>query len=119
MSSSPRGGRLSGCVDPTARAQTVALRRSQIRREIPEGLDPALTQKIGIDTNYVAAMEQAARHLPPNAVRPALILFSDGKHDVQGVPVEQVQAAHDRLFGSRAPLALLPVGMASLKERER
>ena len=30
-----------------------------------KGLDPALTKKIGIDTNYVAAMEQAAKHLPP------------------------------------------------------
>ena len=36
-----------------------------------KGLDPALTKKIGIDTNYVAAMEQAAKHLPPDAVRPA------------------------------------------------
>jgi hypothetical protein len=76
-----------------------------------KGLDPALTQAIGIDTNYVAAMEQAAKHLPPDAARPALILFSDGKHDVEGVPVDQVQVVRDRLFGSRTPLALLPVGM--------
>lgn len=75
------------------------------------GLDPALTRKIGIDTNYVAAMELAAKHLPPDAVRPALILFTDGKHDVRGVPVSQVQPVRDRLFGSRSPFALLPVGM--------
>ena len=76
-----------------------------------KGLDPSLTKKIGIDTNYVAAMEQAAKHLPADAVRPAVILFTDGKHDVKGVPVSQVQPTRDRLFGSRTPFALLPVGM--------
>jgi fibronectin type III domain protein len=75
------------------------------------GFDPALTQKIGVDTNYVAAMTVAARHLPADAVRPTLILFTDGKHDVAGVPVGEVQPARDRLFGSRSPFALLPVGM--------
>ncbi|MEX1169583.1 MAG: fibronectin type III domain-containing protein [Chloroflexota bacterium] len=83
------------------------------------GLDPALTTKIGIDTNYVAAMTVAARHLPADAVRPALILFTDGKHDVAGVPISQVQPARDRLFGSRSPFALLPVGMGlSAAERD-
>jgi hypothetical protein len=76
-----------------------------------KGLDPALTKAIGIDTNYVAAMERAATHLPADAVRPTLILFSDGKHDVAGVPVREVAAAQERLFGDRAPFALLPVGM--------
>jgi hypothetical protein len=75
------------------------------------GLDPALTTRIGVDTNYVAAMTVAARHLPADAVRPALILFTDGKHDVAGVPINQVQPARDQLFGSRSPFALLPVGM--------
>jgi hypothetical protein len=76
-----------------------------------KGLDPALTRKIGIDTNYVAAMEQAAKHLPPDAVRPALILFTDGRHDVRGVPASQVRVVRERLFGNRSPFALLPVGM--------
>ncbi|MEO8438045.1 MAG: hypothetical protein ABI562_06260 [Chloroflexota bacterium] len=76
-----------------------------------KGLAPALTRQIGIDTNYVAAMEQAATHLPADAARPVLILFSDGKHDVKGVPVSQVQVVHDRLFGTRTPVAVLPVGM--------
>jgi hypothetical protein len=75
------------------------------------GLDPALTAKLGVDTNYVAAMTVAERHLPADAVRPALILFTDGKHDVAGVPVGQVQPARDRLFGALSPFALLPVGM--------
>lgn len=76
-----------------------------------KGLDPSLTRKIGIDTNYVAAMNQAAKHLPPDAVRPALILFTDGRHDVRGVPTSQVRVVRERLFGSRSPFALLPVGM--------
>ncbi|MBA2718288.1 MAG: fibronectin type III domain-containing protein [Chloroflexi bacterium] len=76
-----------------------------------KGLTPALTRLIGIDTNYVAAMEQAGKHLPVDAVRPALILFTDGKHDVAGVPASQVQPALQRLFGARTPFALLPVGM--------
>jgi hypothetical protein len=40
-----------------------------------------------------------------------MILFTDGKHDVAGVPVTQVQVALDRHFGGRSPFALLPVGM--------
>ncbi|MEA2519728.1 MAG: hypothetical protein QOF49_1808 [Chloroflexota bacterium] len=76
-----------------------------------KGRTAALTTRLGIDTNYVAAMEQAARHLPADAVRPAMILFTDGKHDVAGVPVGEVQPARDRLFGARTPFALLPVGM--------
>jgi len=75
------------------------------------GLAPALTKRIGVDTNYVAAMEEAAKHLPPDAPRPALILFTDGKHDVKGVPVSRVLPTRDRLFGARSPFALLPVGM--------
>ena len=76
-----------------------------------KGLAPALTRKIGIDTNYVAAMNQAAKHLPPDAVRPTLILFTDGRHDVRGVPSSQVRVVRERLFASRSPFALLPVGM--------
>jgi hypothetical protein len=71
----------------------------------------APTKAIGIDTNYVAAMEQADTHLPRTAARPTVILFTDGKHDVNGVPVSQVLPARDRLFGARSPFALLPVGM--------
>ena len=76
-----------------------------------KGLDPALTKSIGIDTNYVAAMQQAAKHLPADSVRPVMILFTDGKHDVKGVPLSQVQVVRDRLFGKRTPFALLPVGL--------
>ncbi|HEX2754449.1 MAG TPA: fibronectin type III domain-containing protein [Candidatus Limnocylindrales bacterium] len=105
-----------GCTDLKLldRAPTVA-RFADCLRSVAvayrKGLTSALTGKIGVDTNYVAAMEAAARHLPADAVRPAMILFTDGKHDVKGVPVSQVHVALERLFGSRSPFALLPVGM--------
>src|SRR3954452_7416520 len=82
------------------------------------GRTARLTRQIGVDTNYVAAMQQAARHLPADAVRPALILFTDGRHDVAGVPLAAVQPARDLLFGKRSPFALLPVGMG-LKPLDR
>jgi hypothetical protein len=40
-----------------------------------------------------------------------MILFTDGRHDVKGVPVSQVQPTRDQRFGKRSPFALLPVGM--------
>jgi hypothetical protein len=83
-----------------------------------KGLDPNLRQRIGVDTNYVAAMESAARHLPKDSARPAAVLLTDGKHDVAGVPVSRVRPARDRLFGDQSPFALLPVGMG-LKAGER
>lgn len=105
-----------GCVDMALfeSPQTVARFAECLRGAAVvyrRGLDPALTTRIGNDTNYVAAMTVAARHLPADAVRPALILFTDGRHDVAGVPVGDVQPARDRLFGNRSPFALLPVGM--------
>ena len=75
------------------------------------GLNEATTDRIGIDTNYVAAMEQAAAKLPPDAKRPSVIFFSDGRHDVRGVSGAEVLPARDRLFGAREPVALLPVGL--------
>jgi hypothetical protein len=103
---SPRSvGRFADCLRSVARAYR-------------KGLDPTLTRRIGIDTNYVAAMEQAAKHLPRDAARPAIILFTDGKHDVRGVPLSQVQATRNRLFGNRSTFALLPVGMG-LQSSER
>jgi hypothetical protein len=103
--------------DPQAVASFADCLRS-VAGAYRKGIDPVLTRKIGIDTNYVAAMEQAAKHLPADAVRPTLILFTDGKHDVKGVPVSQVQVVRDRLFGTRSPIALLPVGMG-LQPSER
>jgi len=76
-----------------------------------KGGSPALTRALGDDTNYVAAMEQAAKHIPADSARPAIIFFTDGKHEAAGVPVSEVIPARDRLFGARSPFALLPVGM--------
>ena len=42
----------------------------KVAKAYRKGLDPNLTRRIGVDTNYVAAMEQAARHLTADAVRP-------------------------------------------------
>jgi hypothetical protein len=105
-----------GCVDLRLFGSTPAVAQfadclRSVAGAYRKGLDPALTRKIGIDTNYVAAMERAAMHLPVDALRPAMVLFTDGRHDVQGVPVSEVAPARDRLFGSRSPFALLPVGM--------
>jgi hypothetical protein len=105
-----------GCADLKLLANPQAVARFArclrlVANAYRKGLQPALTRRIGIDTNYVAAMEAAARHLPADAVRPALILFTDGRHDVRGVPASQVPLARDRLFGNRSPFALLPVGM--------
>lgn len=76
-----------------------------------KGRNAGLTRLIGDDTNYVAAMNRAAVHLPADSIRPAMILFTDGRHDVPGVPASQVQPTFQRLFGSRTPFAFLPVGM--------
>ncbi|MBA2382496.1 MAG: fibronectin type III domain-containing protein [Chloroflexi bacterium] len=111
-----RASDVPGCADlkllqsPAAVAKFADCLRS-VARAYRKGSTSALTKKIGVDTNYVAAMDRAASHLPANSVRPALILFTDGKHDVKGVPVSRVLPARDRLFGGRSPFALLPVGM--------
>ena len=49
--------------------------------------------------------------MPADAVRPVVILFTDGKHDVKGVPASQVVPQRDALFGGLKSFALLPVGM--------
>jgi hypothetical protein len=86
--------------------------------EYRSGGSAALTAAIGRDTNYVEAMRAAAKHLPDDAVRPTMILFTDGKHDVAGVPASQVAPTRDTLFGNLKPFALLPVGMG-LDPKER
>ncbi len=41
---------------------------------------------VGTDTNYVAALRKAASILPADSKRPAVVFFTDGKHDVAGGP---------------------------------
>jgi hypothetical protein len=112
-----------GCADlkllgSPATVATFATCLRSVASAYRKGLNPALTKRIGVDTNYVAALDQAAKHLPADAVRPAVILFTDGKHDVKGVPVSRVPTELERLFGTRSPFALLPVGMG-LDPKER
>src|SRR6187402_2864510 len=96
--------------DPVAVGKFADCLRS-LAAEYRKGVSPALRRKIGVDTNYVEALEQSAKHLPADAVRPVLIMFTDGKHDVAGVPASRVPPTIDRLFGNRSPIAILPVGM--------
>ena len=95
--------------DPAVARLAACLR--QVAASYRAGVDAALTSAIGDDTNYVAAMERAAAHLPAASARPAIIFFTDGRHEAAGVPVAGVIPARDRLFGDRSPFALLPVGM--------
>ncbi|HSL77519.1 MAG TPA: fibronectin type III domain-containing protein, partial [Candidatus Limnocylindrales bacterium] len=106
----PRCAELKLLGSPAAVARFASCLRS-VARAYRTGLGRTLTKRIGVDTNYVAAMDRAATHLPADAVRPALILFTDGRHDVRGVPASQVRVTRERLFGSRSPFALMPVGM--------
>jgi hypothetical protein len=89
-----------------------------IATQYRRGLTSGGTRKFGIDTNYVAALQQAAKHVPADATRPTVILFTDGKHEVKGVPASQVPVTLQQLFGTRSPFALLPVGMG-LDPKER
>jgi hypothetical protein len=82
------------------------------------GPTSGVTRAVGNDTNYVGAMQQAAKHLPGDSERPALILFTDGKHDTAGIPASRVRTVWNQLFGARTPFALLPVGMG-LASKER
>ncbi len=66
-----------------------------------KGVDPAVTRSIGTDTNYVAAMEQAAAHVPSDAKRPTLILFTDGKHDVRGCRSARCRSHSSACSGTR------------------
>ena len=56
-------------------------------------------------------MTQAGEHLPAESARPAMIFFTDGRHEAEGVPVENVVPARDLQFGARSPFGLLPVGL--------
>ncbi|HYN69280.1 MAG TPA: hypothetical protein VEX41_03610 [Candidatus Eisenbacteria bacterium] len=79
--------------------------------EYKAGPDAPVRERVGNATNYVAAFERAALHLPAASRRPAIVFFTDGKHETQGVPPAAVQPAADSLFGARSPFAFLPVGM--------
>lgn len=87
-------------------------------RQYRRGPDAAIVDDVGTDTNYVAALRKAASILPADSTRPAVVFFTDGKHDVAGVPAGEVLPEARRLFGDRTPFAFLPVGMG-LDPQER
>ena len=104
------------CVDLSLRDNADAVAQlSQCLRDFAEtyreGGNPSLIDLIGDDTNYVDAMDVAAELLPEDSTRPAIIFFTDGRHDVEGVAVDEVIPARDRLFAERSPFGLLPVGL--------
>ena len=80
-------------------------------REYRQGPNAPIVADVGTDTNYVAVLQEAASILPADSKRPAVVFFTDGKHDVPGVPASEVQPEAQRLFGNRTPFAFLPVGM--------
>ena len=74
-----------------------------------KGVSPATARALGDDTNYVAAMEQAANHVPPDC-SPAVIFFTDGKHEAAGCRCRRHPRARPSVRGALA-VRLLPVGM--------
>ena len=72
--------------------------------------------RVGNATNYVAAFERAAAHLPSASRRPAIVFVTDGKHETLSVPASAVQPTAQSLFGARSPFAFLPVGMGLVPE---
>ena len=102
--------RLSLHEDPAAVAALADCLRSAAR-QYRRGTKSAISGDVGTDTNYVAALERASKDLPADAKRPAVVLFTDGKHDVDGIPASKVLPTARRLFEDRPAFALLPVGM--------
>jgi Fibronectin type III domain len=106
----------SRCVDVSLRDNPEAVNRfADCLRDFGStyrngGSEP-LAETIGTDTNYVDAMQVAAERLPADSTRPAIIFFTDGRHDIEGVPVSEVIPARNDLFADRAPFGLLPVGL--------
>jgi len=104
------------CVDlrltgSEANAHKLASCFRQVGGEYKAGPEANVRTRVGNATNYVAAFERAAAHLPTASRRPAIVFFTDGKHETKAVPPTAVQPAAQSLFGARSPFAFLPVGM--------
>ncbi|HET9850960.1 MAG TPA: fibronectin type III domain-containing protein [Candidatus Limnocylindrales bacterium] len=67
------------------------------------------------DTDHVRALREAARLLPNQATRSAVIFFTDGAHDPPGTARddEDVVAEIAAAFEGQSPLAILPVGLGA------
>lgn len=66
-------------------------------------------------TDHVAALDEAAKLLPDDSSRSAVIFFTDGGHNPPGTDRdhEDVVAAVTPAFAGRTPLAILPVGLGT------
>ena len=105
-----------GCENLALHANPAAVRKLAgclrlAAKQYRRGPEASIVSKVGTDTNYVKAMEQAATYLPADSTRPAVVFFTDGRHDVPGTPAAAVLPEARRLFGDRSPFAFLPVGM--------
>ena len=83
-------------------------------RQYRRGPDASIVSKVGTDTNYVKAMEQAATYLPADSTRPAVVFFTDGKHDVAGTPASAVLPKAQQLFGTAPRSPSCPSAWASI-----
>src|SRR5262249_17537935 len=107
---------VDGCVDlhllgDMAAVQNFAACLRTVADDYRNGLPAKVRQQIGIHTSYANALTQAATHVPADAVRPAIIFFTDVAHD-GGVQAIKATPTRDALFGNRTSFALLPVGLA-------
>jgi hypothetical protein len=112
-----RAADVPGCVglhllnDPKA-VSTFADCLRKVASDYESGGSKALEATIGVGTSYANALQQAAVHLPPDAVRPVVIFFTDVSRDGPG-PLRDALPVRDQLFGNRSSFALLPVGLAT------
>ncbi len=83
----------------------------QVADEYRRGKSAEIVRQVGIHTNYVDVFRLADKDLPDDAGRPAVVFFTDGRHDMPGVPPRKVMPAARDAFGDRESFAFLPVGM--------
>jgi hypothetical protein len=113
-----RAANVPGCVDLSLLQSPITVSQfakclHTVANQYKSGGNPALKTAIGVNTDYVAALKKAGEHLPADAVRPTVIFFTDGKHDVAGAdrPFAAVITEKNALVDGRASIAILPVGM--------
>ena len=111
-----------GCTGIALRGNRDEVRRLEnclraIAGEYRAGRGSPIGAKVGsADTDHVAALSKAATVLPPGSKRPAVVLFTDGKHDPKGKKrdKEDVAAKIAPTYRGFDPLAILPVGLGKI-----
>ena len=102
-----RAADVPGCVDlkllgnPQA-VTTLETCLRTVAADYRKGITAARTRTLGIDTNYVAAMEQAATHLPADSPRPVLILLT-AHFDVSACRIPRKSSRPATGFSARTP----------------